>query len=1021
MKARFQAGPGGRACPAKLLERSRVPVQPEKRFLIRPSMARCPAPRLLLGLALTSSAVRAQSFIVQDGQPRAEIVISAMPQRSVRIAAEDLRVSIEKISGARLPIVTQPTGRAVKLLVGRSPHTDALGITAEGLKFGAYRIVSGPDWLVFIGDDTDFTPVEPWARNNGEIASGKLQKAWEKASGGIWRVPNATMYKDHNKLPAATGLPDDSPAPGRNDSFWHWTYDEQGSYNAVSRFLHDLGVRWLMPGEIGEFLPALRSIRLPQIDDTVRPDFELRQFSVHGPAEMTRWGMRLGLRYVYNPTYAHGISCLERQEFFDVHPEWFAQYGDARRFDPEGRGTHFCYSNPGLFEEVLRYVRAQFDVYDFPFVSVMPPDAYTSICQCDLCKGKDQPERGTRGSLSNHVWEFVNRVAREIAKTHPGKLVHCCAYGANSLPPTSIETLEPNVQVMIVGGRRPKSGVAAQSEIRALREAWLGKTERPVSIYENYPLTSRGWYLPCFMARTIVQSVNETKGISLGEAVWVSPYKEMSPPTFYNSFQIYFTARAYWGGPKVDPAALLEEYCRLLYGPAGDEMMAFYDFCEVHWQDMDSEKAKADEAITRFAKARSLVTPGSHEDRRLELLDGFLNGLRKKAALLAERRGVVPRLRMVGEPKHIIIDGNLQDGFWQTLNPGSRGVMREVQTGLAPAFGTTVMAAWEESALLIAIRCQERPGEKLNITTTKNNDPALWLGDVVEVLLQTDAHSYYQIAVNPAGAAVSYDRGAEKSAWNSWKSKAEIATRIADDHWTVEMRLPVTSDDSDPLHRVVGRKPSSSIPWHINVCRQRVRENGRELSALSPTGRPGFHDLMWFAHLYTGLSHTFEADPTVRTFVTALKTASSLPKAEALSALIDVADDSDLKPTPEQKSAALKQAVAVACSLRDYARAEEFAARIPIEAESKNAVMHILHAGRRPAEIIARFGAADLSQWPFWTAGEAYQSRARAHAALGDTSQARADFRAALDLTTDRRARSRIESDLADLARPMHR
>ncbi|MBK8095368.1 MAG: hypothetical protein IPK32_26205 [Verrucomicrobiaceae bacterium] len=33
-------------------------------------------------------------------------------------------------------------------------------------------------------------------------------------------------------------------------------------------------------------------------------------------------------------------------------------------------------------------------------------------------KGKDSPERIERGLLSDYVWEFVNRVAKEIGKTH---------------------------------------------------------------------------------------------------------------------------------------------------------------------------------------------------------------------------------------------------------------------------------------------------------------------------------------------------------------------------------------------------------------------------------------------------------------------------------------------------------------------------------------------------------------------------------------------------------------------------
>jgi hypothetical protein len=92
------------------------------------------------------------------------------------------------------------------------------------------------------------------------------------------------------------------------------------------------------------------------------------------------------------------------------------------------------------------------------------------------------------------------------------------------------------------------------------------------------------------------------------------------------------------------------------------------------------------------------------------------------------------------------------------------------------------------------------------------------------------------IAISPAGHVVDLDRGAPRGQWFTWDAKAEVATHIADDHWTVEIRLPVTTDENDPLHQVIGRKPTQSLPWHINLCRQRIREDGQELSALSPTG-----------------------------------------------------------------------------------------------------------------------------------------------------------------------------------------
>jgi len=964
---------------------------------------------VLLFLA-SASRVGAETFVVENGEPRAEIVIAEQPERTVRLAADDLQNYVQKMSGARLPIVTEPSGNAVKLFVGRSRHTDELGITAEGLKYGAYRLASGDDWIVFIGQDTDFVPREPWPRRNSDIP--RLQAAWEVAAGGAWKVPNTTMWKDREKVPATVGLPDAAPPPKKGEFFEYWMYDEQGSYNAVSAFLQSLGVRSLMAGELGEFVPERKSIALPKLDETVHPDFEIRQFSISGPSEWTRWGMRLGVRNPYALLTAHGMSRLATKAAYDAHPDWFAMFGGKRRFDPDDGGNHLCFSNEELFQETLRCVRAQFDVYDYEGVSVMPSDAYNAICQCPLCEGKLEVERGRSGWLSNHVWDFVNRVAKEIVKTHPQKVIYCCAYGSNMLPPTNIGKLEPNVQVVLVGGRRPKSGATQQAEIRAYRESWLPKTDRPIQIYENYPLTSRGAYLPIFMARTIGSSINETKGISRGEEIWISPNKELDGKAAFNMFQYYFTAKAYWGGKQHDPGAALDEYCRLMYGPAGDAMKAFFDYCELNWPAMESDKSKADAALAMFDAAKALVDPSSSEARRLALIDDYLRGLRNKSTILAQKRGVVPKLRLIGEADDIVIDGKLDEPYWQAWSGSGIGRLREVQTGRTPTFGTQVKVGWKDSDLYFAVRCEERPGERPNITATQKGDQAVWYGDVVEFLIETNAHSYYQIAVNPAGAIVDFDRGADKKSWDSWDSQAEVATQIGDGFWTIEIRLPVTEDENDPLHLLVGRKPSTSLPWHFNICRQRVRENGAEFSAFSPTGSTDFHKLMQFAHLHSGLSHDFDADPSVTTYMSAVRAASQLPEDEVIDAFVALADGAQGKLTERQTADVLKQAAAAARALKDYARADELSARIPIEAERKNAEMLTLLAQRKAKDVIERLGDEDLTMWPFWAAGEGYYARGRAYAALGDAAKAAADFHAALPLAGDERLRNDVRESL---------
>lgn len=990
-------------------------------------------PALMALLAAPLAVLRADDLLlVEDGRPRAEIVIAENPARMARMAAHELRETLEKISGARLPIVTAPSGKGVKVFIGASGHNP---VTADGLRYGAYRIASGADWLALIGDDTDFEPIEPWARSNSDIP--RAQAEWEQIVGAPYGMPRSGLYKNRLRLGGDTGKPDGATS-GKNETFEIWGLDERGSYNAVCGLLQRLGVRWYLPGELGEVLPALKTIKVPRIDETVRPDFALRQFNfrfgVVG-ADTARWVMRLGLRNDERLQIAHGMSTMtNRQSVFDAHPDWFAIYGGQRDFKRGDSKCQLCYSNEELFGETVRWARAMLDSYRLETVSIMPPDGYTSICQCEQCRGKDSPQRSERGLLSDHVWDFVNRVAREVAKSHPDAKVLNCAYGAYTLPPLKIDHLEPNVVVCIVGGRRPINKGAAQGDGEsapdALRAAWAGKTGNPLLIFENYPFTGRGWYLPAFDARALGGTVNATKGVSQGEDIWLSVAQDFDQQGIgFNHFLVYFTARAYWGGGDYDPDAALGEYCRLFYGPAEREMLAFFDYCAANWRDTETDPAKANEALALFEAAKAkvgsatvatasgvAVVPSVYA-RRLALIDDYLKGLRMKSQQLAQKRGPVPVVRLVGDAKDIVIDGRLDDAYWQNCPVAATGRLRELQTGGTPIFGTTFKVGWEASSVVFAIRCEESVGQAASLSTastaphpasaprsssTRDDDPAIWHGDVVELEIATESHSYYQIAVSPAGHVVDLDRSAPKGQWFGWDSQAEVATHIADEHWTVEIRLPVRQDENDPLHQIIGRKPTQSLPWHINICRQRIGDVGVECSALSPTGTAGFHEPMKFAHFYDGRSHRFDFDPGVSDFALGFRAALQQRKAEPFLALAEG------KVTDYQRAAALEQAARY-----DKAGAAAIIERIPIEAVKKAAQMQHLLATLEAAEVIAQFGEEDLTKWPFWKRGDGHHARGRAYFVTQEGEKAEADLTAALRWTGERRSRDAIHLALA--------
>jgi tetratricopeptide (TPR) repeat protein len=970
---------------------------------------------LLLPLPLCGN----DAFLVRDGLPQAEIVLDEKPQRSARLAAQELQNYVEKISGAHLPIVsgTYSSKVGTRIFVGIGGHTRQLNLDATGLKDGAYRIVAGGDWLALFGQDDEFQPIEPWAKNNAEIVGRKVQKEWNQITGAHWGVPNLLLYKERFTVPGETGLPDAIRKTGvKLPPLELWGHDERGSFNAVCGFLQKLGVRWYAPGELGEVVPSLRNIPLPDRSETVRPDFGVRRVNirpgVHG-TNLAFWNMRLGARDPYGIQAAHGMDDMtQTPEILTAHPEWFALYGGQRQNQTGQRLNQLCYSNLELFEETVRNVRMQFDHFKIEMASVMPPDGYTAVCQCPDCSGKETPGRGSRGLASDYVWGFVNRVAKEVRKTHPDRKIINCAYGIYSLPPLLIEKLEPNVVVSIVGARRPVNNQPMEiAEVRQLRESWLSKTHNPIINFENYPFTDRGWYLPAFTPHAMGESINALKGVSQGEDVWLSTRQDFEKTGMgLNHFLVYFTQCMYWGGRERDIEPLFAEYCSLFYGPSGALMRAFFDYCETHWQEMEKDQAKADHALSLFEQARAQADPSSIYGRRLAVMDEYLTSLRHKSAQLGRKRGPVPVLRMVGEaPMPIVVDGKLDEDSWVHSFPSATGKLREIQTGRAPLYGTTVKTLWRGNDFYVAVHCEEKSGEKPRNAAGKHDDPSLWYGDAVEVLLETESHSYYQIAVSPSGAVADLDRSAQQSAWSSWDARAEVATQVGDGYWNVEIRLPVTADQNDPLHQVIGRRPTRSLPWHINVCRQRVREDGSEYSAFSPTGVDHFHKPLKFAVLYDGNSFEFPHDAPEDDFLEMQRAAAELVRKgrreEALAAFVTAADGPF---SPLQQSVALEQAAALARFLRRFDEAAALAERVPLEPVKKTVLMQTLLDQAQAGQLLAMFGNENISAWDFWKRGDGFFARGRAHLLAKNGPLAEEDLLHAMEWTSEPRSRESI-------------
>jgi len=805
---------------------------------------------------VTVPAALAEEYIVKDGQPVAEIVISETPERAVKFAAKELQAYIKEISGASLPIV--PTFVAadkgkpkiltahyppdeerlpVRIYVGESSHTEKLGLNDTGLEYGAYRMKSGKEWLALLGNDTDFVPVGIWARTISHWTQ-EVEKEWQEAIGDkAWNNPiGAKLGLDYNR------------------ELDLWSHDQKGSLNATYAFLRSLGVRWYMPGELGEIVPALKDIALPSIDKTAIPFCKIRKASYvrYGIAQNgeIRWSLRTGLNDPFGYGTYHGMREFTRPaKNRKNHPEWYALCNGKRATD--GKTPEPCLSSEGLLKENVEYLRFIFDMYGVEAISVWPDDGFTRMCECEECKGKDSPARDARGRLSDYVWDYVNRVAKEIEKTHPDKMIIGGAYSAYWLPPEKIKKLNANVMVHVVNARRryPKStarkayGYSPEERLNILKD-WARLTDSKIITFMNYGGAAN-------TPGIIAKDLRALRGYIIGEDMWVAHEKGGLARHAFNHLNYYLCSRLWWD-PGMDTEQLLAEYYEKFYGPAAAEMKAFIDFYEIHQQEFGPVDT-ADvlkKGLELFDAAKAKADPASAYGKRIALFEKGLKDFRSRYKQISLGRDDVPEIRGRAPARsleNLKIDGNLNEEVWKS----STKHLVANQTGRKVAFPTKFRLCADSQNVYVGIVCTDKPGEALNSTTTRNDDPAIWEGDYVDLLIETQSNSYYQISINPAGAVADFDRGNEGHWGSKWQSEIDIVTKVDKEKgvWTIEARIPVIPSDQDPLHEIVGSYPRRTLPWFFNICRQRKRGDVVERSAFSPTEKDTFLDFMKFGKM----------------------------------------------------------------------------------------------------------------------------------------------------------------------------
>lgn len=369
--------------------------------------------------------------------------------------------------------------------------------------------------------------------------------------------------------------------PGDKAPWSGWT--SRGTMFGACEFLENVvGVRWLMPGEFGEDIPAHATITVPHLSVRQEPDFQFRLLSdiqeqrarqPDGYTEAQLWLLRHKTPSVYDGRklpHGHAWDQYVTQEQVAAHPEWLAvdEDGNRRQFPRFGL-VKYCTSNPELLDAFAAGVIKWFDDHpDFRSASISPSDG-GDFCHCAACEARRAQDPHGRVSTTPLVLRFYNEIARRVAVKYPDKLLAGYVYYNYMYPPTEPVEMAPSLHLVWAPLNYYGRGLQKplyKAEHRQVCEAWAAVT--PNFVLHNYSTWMRafnGTPLPPALdilkiELPAVHAVGAVGANMVGLAAWG-----------YGGPNNYILCEQMWDAD-VDVDMLFDEWLQRAYGPGAAPM-----------------------------------------------------------------------------------------------------------------------------------------------------------------------------------------------------------------------------------------------------------------------------------------------------------------------------------------------------------------------------------------------------------------------------------------------------------------
>jgi len=820
--------------------------------------------KTFLCLAVTAIAALAHAAapltLVKDGAPSASIVIAAeKPSLAAQFAAFEIQHHVKLITGAVLPIVNDQAAVAgVKILVGDSLATRALGVKREDFKGEEYMVRSLPDAIVLIGNDT----------YDGRGVNYQDPKTFPN-SYHYAPLDNATLWAAYDFLEKSCDIRHYAPT------------DVGITFTPRSTLTVEMSDIRRRPA-----MDAFRVFYAPEMSFERGKPFEKRDIALLKLRwrNTERFAMGGHNAYsIYYKYYRRAVNSPYKEAFVESHPEYFAQgyAGKSSQFliidrlRKEYPGDNDlppqpCFSNRAVIEhfaqEAVTAYSGTFAVgtntkprssAGAPFYYPIEPDDNNAVCQCDECRKLFQEKSGEEraGYLK---WHWVNEIARRTAEINPQVGIVTLAYNYNLSYPEGMK-LSPNLAVqMCLKLDRWQPETPFSNQQRQHYQQWTKAKDKPLISLWAY-LMDPGYdaklvykydhFFPGFYATSLAAQFKDFA--KNGVRGWFGQSQdELGVPFWYDQLEFYVAMRLS-DNPSLDSETLLSDFFLRYYGAAAKPMREFYRIIEdayvnpktypsdwlntkpnrglfteeINWGSLGTKERMQNLGVL-MAEAKSLVQTAA-EKQRLDWFDAGLwqSMLLGRANYEAKEKFrsrpvsevTVPKIASSGGDPSKVDWGKAVSVPWKTVS------------GFPVSEERTTQLIHDGKYLYV------RYFDPVDLTKVKTQED-LWHGDVLEFFFAAGTERpYNHFAINPENKtyAMSYYNEAMATYESAWVPEGNVQNHADADGWTVLAAFP--------LAKLLPRgELKAGSEFRANFFRGTP---GKVAQAWSPIFEPNFHTL----------------------------------------------------------------------------------------------------------------------------------------------------------------------------------